>query len=214
MKAFKARYRPFYTEINFWLCNKSYTEDPRLLGCYTLSLGAQFSSFPWIVIPLSSGSSRRLEPPNVDDKDYNHSKLRKLLAKGYRVTSQNTWILSYTVVNLKPHYTLKWNFIRSMTVVSIARASPLCRLSFQLRKTIWGNRQNMPSRLCCCLLCDSVNSREYVGVSVARHVRLSDTSGRRRPSQRHNYAAPLGRDIEREQQARNLLDLQSCFINT
>jgi len=56
--------------------------------------------------PLSSGSSRRLEPPNVDDKDYNHSKLRKV-AKGHRVTSQKTRILSYTGVNLKPHYKLK-----------------------------------------------------------------------------------------------------------
>ena len=107
-------------------------------------------------------------------RDYNHSKCQKLLAKGHRVTSQKTWILSYTVGNnLKPrkqyrHYKLNWNFLRSMTVVLISRASPLCQLSCRLHKTI---RQNMPSRL----LSDSGNRREHVGGSVARRVQRTSS---------------------------------------
>jgi hypothetical protein len=100
-----------------------------------------------------------------------------------------------------------------MIVVSISRAYPLCRLSCQLRKAICAIRQNMPSRLFCSLLSDSGNRRQHLGGSVARHLRLSDTSGRRRPSQRHNCADPLGRDIERWNQTLNPLDLQTCFIN-
>jgi hypothetical protein len=173
----------------------------------------QFSSFPWIVIPLSSGSSRLLEPPNVDDKDYIISKRRKLLAKRHKVTSQKTWT-RYTFVNLKPHYKLNRNFLRRMAVVSISRASPLRWMSFQLLKTICAIRQNMPSCLCCSLLYDHGNHTGYVGWSVARHLRLSDTSGRRCPWQRRNYTDPLGRDIQRGNQARNPLDMQKYFINT
>ena len=43
-------------------------EDSRLLKCYTVSLGAQVSSFPWIVTQ-SSGSSRLLQPLDPEEED-------------------------------------------------------------------------------------------------------------------------------------------------
>ena len=100
-----------------------------------------------------------------------------------------------------------------MTLVSISRASPLCRLSFQLRKTICALRQNMPSRTVPQFTDRQRKPQRASRRSVARHLTLNDTSGRRRPSQRHNYADPLGRDIKRGNQALNPLDLQTCFIN-
>jgi hypothetical protein len=44
---------------------------------------------------------------------------------------------------------------------------------------------------------------------MSAEVSLGGSSGRRRPSQCHYYADPLGRHI-----ALNALDLQTCFIDT